>query len=696
MAKRDEVHPWGHSTVETACPLDCADSCSLAVTVEQGRIARIDGSERNPTTAKFICAKVRDFGGRVYSAERLLHPAVRKGPKGSGRFERVTWDEALDLVATKLDEIKRADGGEAILPLYYGGSNGLVTHGTADFELFRGLGASRLARTLCAAATGAAHQALYGKMPGVAYEDYVHANLIVLWGVNPTVTSIHLVPFLRRARQRGARLVVVDPRQTPLAKQADLHLALRPGSDVALALAVHRHLFETGGADAAFLAAHTTGGEQLRAHAASWPLDRAAAVTGLPAEAIAQFATWYAEASPALIRCGWGLERNRNGGSAVMAVLALPAVGGKFGVRGGGFTMSNSSIWGVGAADWVGTPEPDTRIINMNQVGRVLTEPDGTPVKAVFVYNFNPLSTLPDQNRVRRGLEREDLFTVVFEQVMTDTALYADVLLPATTFLETYDIARGYGSYSLQLVKPVVDVVGDGRPNVEVFAELGQRLGIDAAARFESEAEALMAVAARLPGGAGERLLQEGIAFPAEGRTPVQFVDVFPRTPDQRVHLWPESVPAAAGLYGWQPDPATDEYPLALVSPASEKSISSTLSESRVRPAALYMHTTDALERGIEDGDTVKVFNALGEVECTVVVGDAIAPGTVSLPKGLWRRHTINGASANALSPDTLTDIGGGACFNDARVQVTRVLAAVLDQQNLSVWVAGTRDGAVH
>ena len=351
MSSRDERLPWGHSTVETACPLDCADSCSLSVTVEKGRVAKIDGSDRNPTTANFICAKVRDFGGRVYNSERLLYPAVRKGPKGSGRFERVTWEEALDLVATKLDEIRRTNGGEAILPLYYGGSNGLVTQGTADFELFRGLGASRLARTLCAAATGAAHQALYGRMPGVAYEDYVHADLVVLWGVNPTVTSIHLVPFLKKARQRGARLVVVDPRQTPLAKQADLHLAVRPGSDVAVALAVHRHLFETGGAHAAFLAEHTTGADQLREHATAWPFDRAAAIAGVSASDVQQFASWYAQASPPVIRCGWGLERNLNGGSAVMAVLALPAVAGKFGVRGGGFTMSNSSIWGVSPAN---------------------------------------------------------------------------------------------------------------------------------------------------------------------------------------------------------------------------------------------------------------------------------------------------------------------------------------------------------
>jgi anaerobic selenocysteine-containing dehydrogenase len=553
-----------------------------------------------------------------------------------------------------------------------------------------------MARTLCAAATGAAAEAMYGRMPGVGYEDYEESRLIVIWGANPAASGIHLVPFIKRARARGATLVVIDPRQTKLARLADLHLPVRPGTDLPVALSVINDLFERGAADQTFLDANTTGASQLRAAASHWSIERAASVAQIDPGALRHFAELYASSQPAVIRCGWGLERNRNGGNAVLAVLALPAVAGKFGVRGGGFTMSNSSIWGVSPAMWLETPEPATRVINMNQVGRALTEPDGAPIKALFVYNANPLATLPDQNRVRRGLLREDLFTVVFEQVMTDTALYADVLLPATTFLESYDIARGYGSYSLQLVKPVVDVIGDARPNVEVFAELGRRLGIDAAARFESEAEALMAVAAQLPGRAGEQLLREEVAFPAEGRTPVQFVDVFPRTPDRRVRLWPETLQSTAGLYGWQPDPATTDYPLALVSPASEKSISSTLSELRGRPASLYMHTADALERAIEDGDTVRVFNALGEVECTVVVGDAIAAGTVSLPKGLWGRHTLNGASANALVPDSLTDIGGGACFNDARVQVSRVLAAQLNQQNLSVWVKDAREGAVH
>jgi anaerobic selenocysteine-containing dehydrogenase len=689
MSRRDAPRHWGKSTVETACPLDCPDSCSLSVEVEEGRIVSIDASPRNVTTGGFICAKVRRFADRVYGAERLQYPMARTGPKGRGPFERLSWDEAIERILARIAAVRARSGGEAILPLYYGGSNGFVSQDTADAELFRGLGASRLGRTVCAAATGAAYQGLYGKMPGVAYPDYVHARLIVVWGANPMVSGSHLVPYIKEAQRRGATLVVVDPRRTGLARTADLHLPLRPGTDVAVALSVIRFLFDTGRADAAFLTEHATGVERLRARAEAWTFERAAEVSGLPAATLSRFAELYAAASPALIRCGWGLERNRNGGSAVMAVLALPAVAGKFGVRGGGFTMSNSAAWGVTKA-WLQTPEPPTRVVNMHRVGRALTELTDPPIELLFVYNHNPAVTLPDQNRVLRGLAREDLFTVVFDQVMTDTARYADVVLPATTFLETYDIARGYGAYSLQLVKPVVEAAGESRPNVEVFAALGARLGIQAAAAYESEAEALLRVAGALPGEAGTALLADTVPVPPSGPAPVQFVDVFPLTPDHRIHLWPEGLVAEpdAEPYGWQPDPATAEYPLCLISPASEKTISSTLGELRVQTATLYLHRDDAADRGIEDGDTVRVFNALGEIHCPVTLGDAIARGTVSLPKGLWNRSTLNQRVTTALVPDTLTDFGAGACFNDARVQVQRVVPASLGQQRLSVWVS--------
>jgi anaerobic selenocysteine-containing dehydrogenase len=671
MPRTQEPTSWGHSTVATACPLDCPDSCTLEITVKKGRIVEIDGGHENASTRGYICGKVRRFADRVYGEDRLLYPAVRKGRKGDGVFTRVTWDEALDHIAERMTAIRDTAGGEAILPFYYGGSNGLLTQDTNDAALWRAFGTSRLARTVCAAPTGAANMGLYGKMPSITYEDYVHARLIVLWGVNPSTSGIHLVPLIKEARKAGATLVVVDPRATSLARQADLHIQLKPGTDVAVALALHKHLFDSGQADASFLAEHARGVDGLRARADQWSMARAAEVSGVEPSDLQRLADLYTSTSPAVIRCGWGLERNRNGGSAVAAVLALPAVAGKFGVRGGGFSMSNSSAFGIKAAAWMNdTPEPATRIVNMNKLGEALLDYKKPAVERLFVYNCNPLATMPKQNRVLEGLRREDLFTVVFEQVITDTARFADVLLPATTFVENYDIARGYGPISLQVVRPAIEPVGEARPNPSVFSDLAQRLGIGAA---EEETDTLIRIGARLPEAIGSELLARGAATPPFGGRPIQFVDVFPLTPDRKIDLFPDALEAQApaGLYGFQPDPATDEYPLALISPASEKTVSSTLGELRERPGMLQMHPSDAAERGLATDDPVRIFNALGEVHCPVAVTPNVRQGTVSLSKGLWRKSTFNGSTSNALSPDTLTDLGGGACFNDARVQVT-------------------------
>jgi anaerobic selenocysteine-containing dehydrogenase len=314
-------------------------------------------------------------------------------------------------------------------------------------------------------------------------------------------------------------------------------------------------------------------------------------------------------------------------------------------------------------------PEPRTRLVNMNHLGRALLEYTDPPVQMLFVYNCNPLATMPDQNRVLRGLQRDDLFTVVFDQVFTDTARYADVVLPSTTFLENYDVAKGYGPISLQLVRPVIEPIGESRPNAEVFSDLAERLGVG---EFEEETTTLMRVASRLPEAIGAELMERGAVTPAFGGAPVQFVDVLPRTVDQKVHLCPPELDSQApgGLYHFQPDPGTDRYPLALISPASEKTVSSTLGELRERAAVLQMHPSDAEPRGIAHEDPVRVFNDLGEVQVPVALNRDVRPGTVSLPKGLWRKSTYNGSTSNALVPDTLTDVGGGACFNDARVQV--------------------------
>jgi anaerobic selenocysteine-containing dehydrogenase len=663
---------WGNSTVHTACPLDCPDACSLAVSVEGGRITKIDGSRNAPLTDGFICGKVRKFDERVYSSERVLYPSVRRGPKGRGDFTVVPWAEALDLIAEKMLQARSEFGAESVLPFYYGGSNGFLTNEMEDARLFRKFGASRLARTVCAAPTSAAAMAMYGKMAGVAYEDYTHAKLIVVWGANPPASGIHIMAHIKQAQKNGARLVVVDPRRTPLARTADLHLPVAPGTDVGVALAMIRELFQSGRANQDFLDRHASGAAELRAAAEPWTLARAAEVAKIDEGQLRLFTNWYAEASPAVIRCGWGQERNRNGGAATMAILALPAVAGKFGVRGGGYTMSNSGAYGIQAENWVNTALPESRIVNMNHLGKALLDYT-PPVKVLFVYNCNPLATMPNQNLVRRGLEREDLFTVVFEQTMTDSAKYADVVLPATTFLEHYDIAKGYGAYHLHVVQPVIEPVGEARPNHEVFRDLAVRLGLHEPEDEEEalgQTEGLLDVMSHLPEDFATMLRDGAVARGPASGTPIQFVDVLPKTPDARVHLFPEDLQTAAGLYAFQADPATDAYPLALISPASAHTISSTLGEFRPGIVSLKMHPDDARPRGLEDADPVRVFNEFGEVWCDLAISPEVRPGVVSLPKGLWARSTENGATANALAPDTLTDIAGGACFNDARVQV--------------------------
>ena len=665
------------SIVETACPLDCPDACSLAVTVQRGKVLKIDGSHKNPVTEGYICAKVRKFGERVYGPDRVLYPAIRIGRKGQGQFKRVPWDKAMECIVERFQRARREAGAESILPFSYGGSNGLLTQDNFDAQLWRRFGTSRLARTVCAAPTGAANLALYGKMPSVTYQDFPEAKLIVLWGVNPSASGIHLIPYVRAAVKNGAKLIVVDPRSTAMARAADIHLAVKPGTDVAVALAVHRYLFANGFADEAFLRDHTHGAEKLQERAEPWTIGEAAAVAGIDAGLLERAAELYATSSPALVRCGWGLERNRNGGNAAMAVLSLPAVGGKFGVRGGGYSMSNSASWNIDRT-WIASDEPSTRLVNMNHLGRALTEYTSPPINVLFVYNCNPAATVPDQKRVVRGLEREDLFTVVFEQVMTDTALYADVILPATTFLEGYDFARAYGPINLDLGRPVVDAAGESRSNADVFGELCTRLGLLTEDEPCGELDLMVHVLDHLPGAIGEDLRRGARPAPPFGIAPVQFVDVFPNTPDRKVNLFAEELDrmAPAGLYTYQADPATSQYPLALISPASERTISSTLGELPRPDVKLMMHPADAGERGLATGDQVRVFNDLGEVHCPLEVVPAIRRGTVSLPKGLWRRSVSNSTTGTALVPDTLTDLGGGACFNDARVQVSSLARA--------------------
>ena len=665
-------------TLTTACSLDCPDACSLEVTVEGGRVKKIAGDHRNPLTAGFICSKVRRMARHLEDEHRILRPAIRRGAKGEGDFEPVSWDQALDHITRRWQKILEERGGEAILPFSYGGSNGFLSQDAIDARLFRRLGAARLAATVCAAPSTRAAQGLYGKFPGIAPEDFVHSKLIIVWGANPSDSGIHLVPVIQEAQRRGAQLVVVDPRRTPLAKQADLHLGLRPGTDLPVALAMIRWLFTHGAADIGFLTRHATGIGELRRRVEPWTLERAASTAGIEVADLEWLARTYGESSPAAIRCGWGQERNRNGGSASAAIFALPAVGGKFGVRGGGYMMSNGP-WRLDTAAIDNEPEAETRMVNMNRLGRVLLDRE-QPIDGLFVYNANPLMTLPDQERVRQGLARDDLFTVVFDAVLTDTARYADIVLPATTFLEHRDLAAGYGSMVLQEVRPVVPPAGEARSNFEVFLDLCQRLGVARSDDVSDPATFQRHLVEKTFNGTGSpverQLTEHGLAVhPNGGRTPIQFVDNLPWTNDQRIHLVPEALDhqAPLGLYGYQDDPADERYPLALISPATRRTISSTFGQLHRARVAVALFPDDARERGLEEGETVRVWNDLGEVICPLTLDADLRPGVAMLPKGLWSHNTANGNTSNALVPDAYTDLGEGAVFNDARVQVARL-----------------------
>jgi anaerobic selenocysteine-containing dehydrogenase len=513
-------------------------------------------------------------------------------------------------------------------------------------------------------------------MPGTAFQDYIHSKFILIWGANPAHSNIHLVPYLKKAHLGGALIAVVDPRRIFSADMVDIFIQPRPGSDVAIALAMIRHLNRQGGVAYGFLREHSVGWEQLLEQAESFSLERAASISDVPAADIARLAETYAEISPAVVRCGWGLERNRNGLAAVAAVLALPAVIGKFGQVGGGYTLSNSGAFKVDDAKQAGLPESNTRLLNMCQLGQILDGDIDPPVKTLFIYNANPVAAVPDANRIVRGLMRSDLFTVVLDQVHTDTCAYADILLPATTFLEHTEVAKSYGSYTLHVSAPVVTPAGESKCNAEVFQMLGRAMGWKDGLFVEEPQSLLQRAlsAIQMPFGTGLKLesLQPSATLNLEfsGGRPVQFVNVFPNTPDGKIHLYPAAL--GSQPYSFYENPAGDHFPLILISPATNKTINSTLGEYNLRQVYVGMHPQDAAQRNLKSGDVVQVHNDRGEIRVTLKIDARLRPGVVFLPKGFWQRATLNKAVSTALVPDHVTPISGGACFNDARVQVSK------------------------
>jgi anaerobic selenocysteine-containing dehydrogenase len=647
------------ATAPSTCPLDCPDRCTLDVTVEGGRVTALRGSRRTSWTAGYICSKVASFDKRVHGDLRISTPMRRVGPKGPGAtFEPISWDEALDIVVSQFRSAAATHGAESILPVWYGGSNGILTGGAMDVRFWTRLGASQCGRTLCAANTGAGAKAVYGGMASADMSDVEHTDLVILWGVNPSASGIHLAGAVKALQKRGGSLIVVDPRRSPLLRPQDLHLAPLPGTDVPLALALMYVAITEGLVNEAFLAQHAEGWGDLRAAALEWSPERAAEVTGVPAADIVRAARLYAATPRALVRCGWGVERNRNGTDSIKAVLSLPAVFGKFGVRGGGYAMSTSSGYRVDARSYQGTPST-TRTINLSQLAHALATVNDPPIKVAYVYNCNPIATVPDQRALIGQFARDDIFYVVHEQVWTDTCWYADIVLPATTFLEHTELSKSYATYSLHWATAAIPPVGQARANTDVFLALAERLGFAHEAPFRDTAEDIgRAMLASMPSRPDfDALVRDGSL---ELPHPIQFVDTFPPT---KIQLAPAP--------RHRPPPLDAELPLILVSPACSRAISSTGFETLpAGTAQVDLHPDDAARRGIVDGARVRVWSSLAEVVLNARITTDVRPGVASIPKGLWRNGTHNGLTAAALAPGHVDELGGGACYNDARVDV--------------------------
>jgi anaerobic selenocysteine-containing dehydrogenase len=670
----------------SVCPLDCPDTCSLTVTVEDDRVAAVRGSWANPYTRGVVCTKVaRDYPDFVHGEHRLETPLRRTGAKGSRSFARLSWREALDLVYERVSAVVREHGGQAVLPLNYSGPHGMLAGGSMDLRFFHRLGATLLDRKpLCGGIRSEAWLGTFGGVPGMRPEQAAAARLIVVWGNNVTWTNLHFTSVINDARRKGAKLVVVDPRRTKIGEQADLHLALRPGTDVLLAFAVAAELERAGGLDRAFIQKHVLGFEEFMERARRVTIGEAARACGLNEPDVRRFADWYRTLSPAAISVGNGLERNRNGGSGIRAIFALPAVAGKFGVKGGGL------VNGAGFS-FPKTPErlqrPDfvpsgTRTLNIIDVGaHLLDERLSPPIKAVFIYNHNPLIVHPDQNRLRRGLLRDDLFSVGCDVQMTDSMAYCDVVLPACTHFEHPDIFAAYGQHWLQRAEPVIPPVAEALPNTEIFRRLAARFGFDGPAFRATDAE-LMDDAVdqgdpRLRGHRPSRLPADAaLDMTFDGAEAVLFQNVFPKTRSGKVELvsgyLSDKYDAPLPTYR----PVQSRYPLTLLSPASDRRITSTFggAPAGAAPPPLEMHPLDARERGLSDGDRVKVWNDLGEVHLPLRVSDAVPRGVVCHTKGAWLRTSDNGQTICALVAADHADLANGACFNDTRVEVAALL----------------------
>jgi anaerobic selenocysteine-containing dehydrogenase len=687
-------------TVRAACPHDCPDTCAMLVTVEERdgrRVAtKIAGDPQHPTTHGALCTKVARYLDRVYHQDRLLFPLKRIGPKGKGVFERVSWDQALDDIAARLKAIA-GRGAERVVPYSYAGTMGLVQGESMAARFFNKLGASRLDRTICASAGAEAMTYTIGTRTGPAPEAFADSKLIVFWGANAIASNLHLWTFAQAAKRNGAKLVAIDPYRSLTAEKCHEHIALLPGTDGALALGLMHVLIREGWLDRDYIERYTIGFAELAALASSYPPERVAQLCGVRVEQVERLAHDYWHVRPAAIRLNYGMQRAHGGGNAVRAITCLPALAGHWRSHAGGVLLSTSSTFNKNTAalerpDLLAGPDGTRRkprTINMSTIGRDLGAAD-PPIEALIVYNSNPVAVAPESQRVAAGFARDDLFTVVLEQFQTDTADYADYVLPATTQLEHVDVHLAYGHYYMLANNPAIEPRGEALPNAEIFRRLAARMGFDDAC-FKDSDEAIAAVAfknsgttagfdwARLKEKGWQRLeLPQPYAPFASGGFP---------TPSGKCELRSETL-ARMGL-----NPLPDyvppyespldgsalaaRYPLAMISPPARNFLNSTfVNVASLRPAegepTLEIHPADAAVRGIADGERVRVFNDRGSLELAVCVTDRARPGVVVALSIWWKKLARDGKNANELTHQRLTDIGRAPSFYDCLVEVAK------------------------
>lgn len=662
----------------SVCPYDCPDACGLLVTVEDGRAVKIAGDPAHPITKGLICGKMREYHHTVHSPKRLTSPLIRTGPKGSGQFTPISWDEAVARICGRWQEIIASHGAEAILPYSYAGTMGLVQRNSGH-PFFHRLGASRLARTICTPAKDAAWKAVMGDTPALDPAERAMSDLIILWGLNAAATSIHTMADVQAARRRGAQVWAVDTYRTPTCEAVDRAILIRPGSDGALALGMLQVLVAEGLVDQAFIQANVLGFEQLATEVLPGCTPEAVAqACGLPAEMIRELARAYAAAKAPLIQVGGGLTRYGNGAMNVRCIICLPALSGAWQQPGGGVFCGTSTgaafpLARVTREDFMATP---SRIINMNRLGTALTSVNDPPVQGLYVYHSNPAVIAPDQNAVIQGLEREDLFTVVHERFLTDTARYADIVLPATSSLEHPDLYRSYGSYQAQRCQAVVQPPGQAKSNWETFCLLAKGMAWDEPFFAQSADDLIDQLLAEPNSWRNESVTQALRTCEPVLMTPPTAARGAWATPSGRIEILnqrePQPLPCLLPTHG-----AQDGLPLRIQPAVSLYSLNSSfneqdaLVEKRGEPC-LLMHPVDALVRELHDGEQVKVVNQQGEVLLALRVTEQVPAGTV-VSEGVYAHERMAGPrGVNALTSQRLTDRGEGSTLYDVAVEVLK------------------------